>query len=91
MAVKGFNQEEGIENNDIFSSDIKHNLICVLLASVAQFDWELQQLDVKNTFFHGDLEETIYIDQPEGFLYKGKEDHVCQLKKSFYGLKQSPR
>jgi hypothetical protein len=49
-------------------------------------------MDVKTTFLHGDLEEEIYMSQLEGFyIVKGKEDLVCKLKKSLYGLKQSPR
>ena len=47
--------------------------------------------DVKTTFLHGDLEEEIYLKQPEGFAVKGKKDLVCKLNKSLYGLKQSPR
>ncbi|GJX70601.1 retrovirus-related pol polyprotein from transposon TNT 1-94 [Tanacetum coccineum] len=47
--------------------------------------------DVKTTFLHGHLEEEIFVEQPEGFKVPGKEDHVCRLKKSLYGLKQSPR
>jgi hypothetical protein len=46
---------------------------------------------VKTTFLHNDLEEDIYMDQPEGFIVPVKEDYVCRLKKSLYGLKQSPR
>jgi hypothetical protein len=46
---------------------------------------------VKTAFLHGDLEEDIYMDQPEGFIVPGKEDYVCRLKKYLYGLKQSPR
>lgn len=60
---------------------MKHSSICVILALVAQYDLELEQFDVKTVFLHGDLEETTYMDQPKGFLAKGKEYHVCQLKK----------
>eukprot|EP00253_Pinus_taeda_P022564 PITA_22564 len=48
-------------------------------------------MDVKTSFFHGDLEEEIYMKEPERFAVKGKKEHVCNLKKSLYGLKQSPR
>uniref|UniRef100_A0A2N9EX70 Reverse transcriptase Ty1/copia-type domain-containing protein n=1 Tax=Fagus sylvatica TaxID=28930 RepID=A0A2N9EX70_FAGSY len=65
--------------------------IRVLLSMAALFDLELEQLDVKTTFLHGELEEQIYMHQPKGFKILGKEDQVCLLKKSLYGLKQSPR
>ena len=58
---------------------------------VAHKDLELEQLDVKTTFLHGDLQEEIYMKQPECYKIAGKKDHVCRLKKSLYGLKQSPR
>lgn len=48
-------------------------------------------MDVKTTFLHGNLEEEIYMEQPEGFQTPRKEDQVCLLKKSLYGLKQAPR
>jgi hypothetical protein len=61
------------------------------LAIIAQFDLELEQLDFKTSFLHGNLEEEIFMKQLEGFKIAGNEEHVCKLKKSLYGLKQSPR
>ena len=58
---------------------------------IAMHDLELEQLDVKTAFLHGEPEEEIYMDQPEGFIVPGKEKFVCKLKRSLYGLKQSPR
>jgi len=91
LVAKGFSQIEGIDYDEIFSPVVKHTSIRVLLSLVAQHDMELEQLDVKTAFLHGDLEETIYMTQPEGYVEAGKENHVCRLKKSLYGLKQSPR
>ncbi|RVW42256.1 Retrovirus-related Pol polyprotein from transposon TNT 1-94 [Vitis vinifera] len=51
----------------------------------------LEQLDVKTTFLHGDLEEDLYMIEPEGFIVQGQENLVCKLRKSLYDLKQAPR
>ncbi|KAE8712086.1 cytochrome P450 71A9-like [Hibiscus syriacus] len=69
----------------------KHTSIQAVLALVASWDLHLEQMDVKTAFLHGDLEEQIYMQQPEGFTQPGNEHLVCRLKKSLYGLKQSPR
>ncbi|CAM8887963.1 unnamed protein product [Rhodiola kirilowii] len=61
--------------------------IRLVLSMVAAEDLELQQLDVKTAFLHGDLEEEIYMKQPKGYLSEGNELLVCKLKKSLYGLK----
>ena len=52
---------------------------------------ELEQLDVKTAFLHGNLDEEIFMEQPEGLKVKGKENMVCKLKKSLYRLKKTPR
>ena len=85
--VKGFQQKEGIDYADIFSPVVKLTTIRSVLSIVAVEGLHLKQLDVKTVFLHGDLEEEIYIQQPDGFLMKGKENLVCKLKKSLYGLK----
>ena len=91
LVAKGYAQKDGIDYNEVFSPVVKHSSIRILLALVAQFNMELVQMDVKTTFLHGDLEEEIYITQPNGFKVTGKENWVCKLNKSLYGLKQSPR
>ncbi|WVZ79655.1 hypothetical protein U9M48_027210 [Paspalum notatum var. saurae] len=91
LVAKGYSQIPGIDFNDIFSPVVKHSSIRMLLSLVAMHDYELEQLDVKTAFLHGELDETIYMDQPEGFVVPGKENLVCKLKKSLYELKQSPR
>ncbi|GJV06666.1 retrovirus-related pol polyprotein from transposon TNT 1-94 [Tanacetum coccineum] len=60
--------------------------IRMVLAMYATYDLHLEQLDVKTAFLHGNLEEEIYMLQPEGFKQKGKENLVCRLNKSLYGL-----
>ncbi|KAJ4711012.1 Retrovirus-related Pol polyprotein from transposon TNT 1-94 [Melia azedarach] len=91
VVARGFTQREGVDYNEIFSPVVRHTSIRVLLAIVAHQDLELEQLDMKTAFLHGELEEEIYMTQPDGFQVSGKEDYVCKLKKSLYGLKQSPR
>ena len=59
----------------------------MMLGLVAKENLQLVQLDVKIAFLHGDLDEEIYMAQPEGFANHGKEHLVCRLKKSLYGLK----
>lgn len=95
LIARGFTQEEeveeGVDYNEVFALVVKHASIRILLSVVNQRDWEMQQLDVKTAFLHGDLEESIYMHQPEGYVKKGDEGKLCLLKKSLYGLKQSPR
>ena len=89
--TKGYSQVSRIDFGDIFSLVAKVTSIRLLLSVAAAFDFEVEQMDVKTIFLHGDLEEEIYMKQPEGFVVKGKKELVCKLKKSLYRLKQSPR
>ena len=61
--VQGFSQKEGVEYHKVFSLVVKHKTLQVLLAMVSAFDLELEQLDVKTTFLHENLEERIYVYQ----------------------------
>lgn len=91
IVVKGCHQKKGIDFEEIFSPVVKMTSIRAILGLAATLDLEIEQLDVKTAFLHGDLEEEIYMEQPEGFAEPGKEHLVCRLKKSLYGLKQAPR
>jgi hypothetical protein len=91
LVAKGYSQVEGIDFSEIFSHVAKLTSIRFMLSVAATFDFEVEQMDVKTSFLHGDLEEEIYMKKPEGYVVKGKKELVCKLKKSQYGLKQSPR
>ncbi|GJS24195.1 putative RNA-directed DNA polymerase [Tanacetum coccineum] len=65
--------------------------IRVLFSITANQGWPLHQFDVKNAFLHGELKEKVYMEAPPGFSQDFKHGEVCKLKKSLYGLKQSPR
>jgi ATP-binding cassette subfamily B (MDR/TAP) protein 1 len=66
----------------VFSPVIKHSSIFTFFSIVASHDLDLEQLDVKTAFLHGELEEDIYMDQLEGFTMPSKEKYVCKLKGS---------
>ena len=91
VIAKGYSQLEGIDYHEVFSPMVKNTSIRLILAMVALDDLELEQLNVKTIFLHGNLEERIYMEQPMGFMKNGTENLVCLLKKSLYGLKKSPR
>ncbi|KAK4391365.1 Retrovirus-related Pol polyprotein from transposon TNT 1-94 [Sesamum angolense] len=65
--------------------------IRVLIALASMYNLLIHQMDVKTAFLYGELEEKIYMDQPEGFVAHGNERKVCKLVKSLYGLKQAPK
>ena len=91
LVAKGYSQRHGINYDEVFSPVVRHTSIRVVLSLVAHQNLELEQLDVKTAFLHGNLEEEIFMEQLEGFKKPGTDNLVCRLKKSLYGLKQSPR
>ena len=86
--VKGFEQREGIEYSDVFASVVKTATWKTLVAIATAKGWFMEQMDIVTAFLHGDLQETIYVEQPHGIA---KGTLVCKLNKALYGLKQSPR
>ena len=91
LVVKGYSQRKGIDYAEIFSPVVKLTSIRILLSIVASENLHLEQMDVKTTFLHGDLDKEIYMQQPEGFVVPLKEHMVCKLTRSLYGLKSAPR
>jgi len=77
----------GIDFGDIFSPVGKVDSIILVLFIIAAFDFKIEQMDEKTIFLHWDLEEESYMKQLEGFAMRGKNELVCKLKKSLYGLK----
>jgi hypothetical protein len=91
LVAKGFTQTYGVDYQERFAPVAKMNSIRVILYCAANLGWDIRQLDVKNAFLHGDLEEEVYMEIPPGFSCPKAEGKVCKLKKALYGLKQSPR
>ena len=92
LVARGYTQSYGIDYNETFALVAKLNTIRILIALAALFDWKLFQFDVKNAFLHGELEEEVYMAPSPGYFLKTNNNgDVCHLRKSIYGLKQSPR
>ena len=91
LVAKGCAQKPGIDYDETFSPVVKFQSIRVLHALAVQNKLLLHQMDVVTAFLNGALDENIYMQQPDGYVQQGKEHLVCKLKKSLYGLKQSPR
>jgi len=89
LVAKGFTQIHGIDYSETFSPVARFESLRLLLAISALEDWEIHSMDVKSAFLNGDLDEEIYMAQPEGFIIPGQEHQVCHLCKAIYGLKQA--
>ena len=91
LVAKGYTQKEGEDYFDTYSQVVRLMTMRVLPSLAASHGLLVHQMDVKTTFLNGELEEEIYMDQPDGFIAKGQEGKVCKLLKSLYGLKQAPK
>ena len=87
LVIKGYKQKEGLDYFDTYSPVTRISSIQMLIAIAAIHNLEIHQMDVKSAFLNGDLDEEIYMEQPEGFIVPGQEKKVCRLVKSLYGLK----
>nr|GEU38943.1 retrotransposon protein, putative, Ty1-copia subclass [Tanacetum cinerariifolium] len=91
LVIKGFKKREGLDYFDTYSPVTRITSIRMILAIVVLRNLGVHQMDVKMAFLNRDLEEEIYMNQPEGFIAPGQESKVCRLVKSLYGLKQAPK
>ena len=91
LVAQGFSQKYGLDYEETFSPVVRFESIRSVIALGAQHKLQLHQMDVSTAFLNGELDEEVYMQQPEGFVEEGKEHMVCYLKRSIYGLKQSPR
>jgi Reverse transcriptase (RNA-dependent DNA polymerase) len=91
LVAKGFHQEPGVDFEKTCSPVIRATTIRIILFIVVSSNWSIKQLDVSSVFLNGDLTETVYIDQPRGFIDQTHPNYVCLLHKFLYGLKHAPR
>lgn len=89
LVVKGCSQREGIDYSETYAPVVRYNSIRLLLSIATNLDLQIDQMDVVTAFLHGDIEEEIYMVQPEAF--NDGTERVCRLKKSLYGLKQASK
>jgi len=89
--VEGYNQEEGIDNEETFAPVARIEAIRILIAFTAQMEIKLYQIDVKSVFLNGYLKEEVHVMQPPGFESKEFPNHIFNLDKALYGFKQALR
>ncbi|KAJ9561157.1 hypothetical protein OSB04_006317 [Centaurea solstitialis] len=91
LVAQGYRQEEGIDYDETFAPIARLEAIRLFLAFAAHMNFKVYQMDIKNAFLNGKLNEEVYVAQPPGFVDPKFPDHVYKLNKALYGLKQAPR
>jgi hypothetical protein len=81
----------GLDFQKTFVHVVKWSTICCLVSIVAQHGWEILHMDVKSTFFNDQIKEDVFVRQAHGFIVPSLEHKVCTLKRTLYGLCQSPQ
>jgi hypothetical protein len=90
FCAKGFAQQWGVDYVDTFAPVAKYTSVRILFAIAAGLGLKVHQMDVVTAFLYGELQDTVYVKQPEGYEVPGHEDWVYLLKRALYGLKQAP-
>jgi transposase InsO family protein len=91
LVAQGFTQVPGVDYEETYSPVVRYASLRALFALAAHHDWEVHHMDVRSAYLNGKLEETIYMEQPAGFVQEGQRRLICKLKKGLYGLKQAGR
>ena len=91
VVAQGFTQTPGVDYFDTFNPVVKPYTIRLILDLVVSFQWLIRQLDVENAFLNGDLQDEVFMAQPQRFVHPQYPHYVCKLHKALYGLKQAPR
>ena len=91
LVAKGFSQKQFVDYFDTFAPINRISSFCILIVLTYFHKLFIHQMDVKTIFLNGDLEEEIYMLQPEGYITPGQEHKIFKLNKSLYSLKQAPK
>jgi hypothetical protein len=91
LVAKGYVQHQGVDFEEVFAPVARIESVRLLLALATQEGWAVHHMDFKSAFLNGELQEEVYVKQPEGFAVEGQEHKVLRLAKALYGLRQDPR